>query len=112
MLFGPGPIIFHSMPARISSLLIRIGVVAGALIVLPYKVFELDRYFVPKELVLHLVALGAVLMLLMDARTHATDMADTLLALFVLAGVASALLATNHWVAQRALGVTTSSALV
>jgi O-antigen ligase len=100
------------MSSRITSLLIRVGVVASALAVLPFKVFELDRYFVPKELILHVVAVGAIVMLLMDARVHATDAADALLALFVAVSAVSTVFATNHWIAQRALGITTSSALV
>ena len=41
------------MTDRVIGLVIRIGVVLAVIVALPYKVFELDRYFVPKELVLH-----------------------------------------------------------
>ena len=36
----------------------RSGAIATVLVALPYKAFDLDRYFVPKELALHLTALA------------------------------------------------------
>src|SRR5689334_7138353 len=38
---------------RAALVLVQIGVVLVVLIALPYKTFDLDRFFVPKELVLH-----------------------------------------------------------
>ena len=80
--------------------------------VLPYKLFELDRYFVPKELVLHAVALLVMLLFLKRIRQVRVDAADALLALFLALSVASSLFATNHWLAQRALGVSVSGAVI
>lgn len=79
---------------------------------LPYKVFELDRYFVPKELVLHVVAIVFALVLIIPRRTIRIDIVDGLLALFLVWSAASAVFATNHWLAQRALGLSVSSVLV
>jgi len=50
--------------------------------------------------------------LLARRRSLSFDLADGLLALFLLWSAASALFATNHWVAQRALGVSVSGAVV
>lgn len=100
------------MPRRGATALLQIAIVAVALVVLPYKLFELDRYFVPKELVLHVVALVALVVLLARTRTRTVDAADVLLAAFLVWSMASALFATNHWLAQRALGVSVSSAVI
>jgi O-antigen ligase len=98
--------------SRAATVLLQIGLVAVVVAVLPFKVFELDRYFVPKELVLHVVALGAVVLLLARTRAMIVDAADALLAFFLIWSVASALFAPNYWLAQRALGVSVSSAVI
>ncbi len=95
-----------------AAVLLSAGLVAVILAALPYKAFELDRYFVPKELVLHGVALIALVMLLARARTATFDAADALLVLFLVWSAASAVFATNHWLAQRALGISASSAVI
>jgi O-antigen ligase len=102
----------HGATSRAVTMLLQIGVVAVVVAVLPVKVFELDRYFVPKELVLHVVALLAAVLLLSRARSMTVDAADMLLALFLAWSIASALFATNYWLAQRALGVSVSSAVI
>ena len=79
---------------------------------LEWKVFELDRYFVPKELVLHSVALIAASLLFIRREKFEGDAADWLLAVFLVWSGLSALLATNHWLAQRALAVSLSSAAI
>lgn len=88
------------------------GVIAVMLVALPLKVFELDRYFVPKELVLHLVALTGSIFLLAKRSSVRESRLDLLLLVFVVWNVASAIFATNHWAAQRALALSTSSVLV
>ena len=100
------------MPHRATTALLQIGVVAVALAALPYRVFELDRYFVPKELVLHGAAVLLAVPLLARRREGRPDAADALLALFLAWSAASALFATNYWLAQRALGVTASSLIL
>ena len=94
------------------TIVLQIALVAVVLAVVPFKLFELDRYFVPKELVLHVAALGAAVLLLARGRSLRLDAADTLLAFFLIWSIASALFATNYWLAQRALGVSVSGALV
>jgi O-antigen ligase len=100
------------MADRAVRLIIAAGIILAVLIALPYKLFELDRYFVPKELVLHVVALAAAMFLLARRKSLSFDLADGLLAIFLLWSAGSALFATNYWLAQRALGVSVSSAIV
>ncbi|CAN5323486.1 hypothetical protein BH23GEM2_BH23GEM2_25710 [soil metagenome] len=100
------------MPHRIAQLILQLGLLGVVVAVLPYKLFELDRYFVPKELVLHAVALLVTLLFLKRVRQVRVDAADALLTLFLALSVASAIVATNHWLAQRALGVSVSGALI
>jgi O-antigen ligase len=100
------------MADRTIRALIQLGVVLSVFVALPYKLFELDRYFVPKELVLHVVAVIIAVLLLARRRSLSFDLADKLLALFLLWSAASALFATNHWLAQRSLGVSVSGAIV
>ena len=97
---------------RIIRLAIQIAVVAAVVIALPYKLFELDRYFVPKELVLNAAALIVATALVLKRRSLQFDLVDGLIALFLLWSVASALFATNHWVAQRSLAISISGAVI
>ena len=97
---------------RIALRVLQTGSILIVLASLPYKAFDLDRYFVPKELVLHVVAIVFALILLLPRRTIKVDVVDALLAFFLVWSAASAIFATNHWLAQRALGVSVSSALV
>ena len=83
----------------------QVGALAAVLVALPYKAFDLDRYFVPKELVVALTATIAVLACLAAARRLALTRVDTLLAAFLVLSAVSALGATNGWLAWRALAV-------
>ncbi len=104
----PGP--FEHDDSRVARVAAAfgIGAVATALAALPYKAFDLDRYFVPKELALHLTALVAAAALLVSARRLALTRVDTLLAAFLALSALSAMTATNGWAAERALAVTGS----
>ena len=87
---------------------LQAGAVAIVLAAASYKLFELDRYFVPKELALHLTALAAIIACVQGARRLELTRVDTLLAVYLLLGLVSAVLADNHWAAARALGITFS----
>ncbi len=100
------------MPRRPTTALLAIGLVAVVFAVLPYRIFELDRYFVPKELVLHVVALFVAVLMVVRARHATADLADLLLAAFLVWSTLSAVFATSHWLAQRALGVNVSGAIL
>jgi O-antigen ligase len=65
---------------------------------------------VPKELILHATALLATLLCLVRARRIGLGRVDQLLALFLVVGAASALFATNWWLAGRAVAISLSGA--
>ena len=65
-----------------------------------------------KELVLNTIALLVAVLLVARRRSLSFDLVDGLLALFLLWSAASALFATNYWLAQRSLGVSVSSAVI
>ena len=98
------------LPERAALLVLQAGAIAVVLAASPYKAFELDRFFVPKELVLHATALMATLLCLLRARRIGLGRVDQLLALFLVVGVVSALFATNWWLAARAVAVSLSGA--
>src|SRR5512132_3632319 len=98
------------MADRTIGFFLQAGLILAVVAALPYKLFELDRYFVPKELVLHVAALLIAVLLVARRRSLSFDLADSLIALFLLWSAASALLASNYWLAQRLLGLTVSSA--
>ena len=93
------------MADRAIRFLLQAGVILVVVVALPYKIFELDRYFVPKELVLNVAALLIAVLLLTKLRSLSFDLVDGLLALFLLWSAASSVFATNYWLAQRSLGV-------
>jgi O-antigen ligase len=100
------------MSDRVIRVVVEAGVILAVIIALPYKLFELDRYFVPKELVLNVAALIIALALVSRRRSLTFDVVDGLIALFLLWSVASALFATNHWLAQRSVAISISGAIV
>ena len=79
---------------------------------LAYKVFELDRYFIPKELVMHAAALLGAIALIARGNYRAPDIVDALLIAFLAWSIVSGILAGNHWLAQRAIAVSMSSAVI
>ena len=91
---------------------LQAGAIAIVLAAATYKLFELDRYFVPKELVLHLTALAAIVACVRGARRLELTRVETLLGLYFLLGVASAAVAENRWVAARAIGITFSGLVI
>lgn len=104
-------------PYALALMALAIGATAVVLVALPYKVFELDRYFVPKELVLHLTAvLGITAVLIAIARGRDSDdpravhlsRMDTFLAAFLVLSAASALTAGNRWLASREFAISVS----
>jgi O-antigen ligase len=98
--------------ARTTRVLLAMGAIAVVLAAAPYKAFDLDRFFVPKELVLHLTALAVAIVGLRRARSLELTRVDFLLAAYITLSAVSALFATNHWLAARALAITLSCAAV
>jgi len=102
-------------PRRVGSLALRtvqVGAVAVVLAVTTFHVFELDRFFVPKELVLHVTAVLAGLLAIRGLWRMSVTRVDLLLAGYLALSALSAVMATNRWLAMRALAVTASSILL
>lgn len=97
-----------SRAERLAVVVIIAGAFAAALAVLPYRLFELDRFLVPKEVVLHATAaLTALLLLPGRSRLEGTP-ADVLFLAFLGLSIVSAGVAPNPWLAIRAVGITWS----
>jgi O-antigen ligase len=89
---------------------LQLGAIAVVLAVMTTHVFELDRFFIPKELVLHVTAFLAGLFAL-RAIPRFTRI-DLLLASFLGLSVISALFATNPWQAIRGVTISVSGVLI
>src|SRR3954462_14677775 len=90
---------------RFALLVLQIAAPAVVLVALPYKAFDLDRYFVPKELVLCAAALLAGAAAIAGIRRLSLTSVDASLAGFLLLSVTSALFAINWWAAERAVAI-------
>ena len=95
---------------KTALLVIQLGAIAVVLMALPYKLFDLDRYFVPKELVLHIGAALAALLLIGALRRVTLNVIDVLLMGFLIASVISSAFAINLWAAERALAISFAGA--
>ncbi len=93
---------------RAATRVVQAGALAVVLAALPYKTFDLDRYFVPKELVLGLTAGIAALLVL--RRSLTPTRVDALLVAYLALSTASAATAVNGWLAWRALAVSLGGA--
>lgn len=100
------------MTARFSFRLMQLGALAIVIAVTTHHSFDLDRFLVPKELALHATALLAGLFALGALRRISFGRLDFALLAFLAISVLSALFATNHWAAFRALAITASSLLL
>ncbi len=90
----------------------QLGAIAVVLAASDLKAFELDRYFVPKEIALHLTALLAGVALFGALRRVALTRTDILLLAYVGISAIAAVFATNHWAAARSLTISASSIAV
>ena len=98
----------RSIVDRITLGVVVVGALAVVLLSLPYKAFDLDRFFVPKELALHATAAITGLIVLVRTRKPMLTRVDTLLVAFIALSLLSALFAENWWLATRALAITAS----
>src|SRR5215207_3026147 len=80
----------HSVADRITLGTMILGAIAVVLLALPYKAFDLDRFFVPKELVLHATAAIAGLIVLARRPRPSLSRVDTFLIAFIGLSVISA----------------------
>jgi len=102
----------RSPAVLIALVVLQAGAVAAMLAAAPYVAFDLDRFFVPKELVLHLTAAIAGTALLARRRDITLDRGDVFLVAFGILSLVSALLASNHWLSTRSVAITTSGLIV
>ena len=89
---------------------LQVGAIAVVLAAAPYKTFDLDRFFVPKELALGITALVASLLCIVRVRRLALSRVDELIALWLVLGAVSAVFATNWWLAGRAVALSLGGA--
>src|ERR1043166_10059760 len=87
---------------RVALHLLQLGAVAVVLAAVPYKAFDLDRYFVPKELVLNACAALTALLLVSKRKQLSLTSADMWLAAFLLSSTVSAPLAVKLLAAESA----------
>jgi O-antigen ligase len=97
---------------RVALILLQVGAIAVVLASLPYKPFDLDRYFVPKELALHIAAAGAAFCCVVSRDRLSLARIDWLLVGYLALSTISAALAPNHWLSTRALAISYSGAAV
>ncbi|HKP16674.1 MAG TPA: O-antigen ligase family protein [Gemmatimonadaceae bacterium] len=95
---------------RAALVVLQVGAIAVVIAAVVYKQFELDRFFIPKELVLHVVATIAALCCLARTRELRLSRVDQLLMAYLAIGLVSALFAANWWAAGRAVSLSLSGA--
>jgi len=101
-----------SRAERLAALLLILGAFAVVLAVVPFRAFELDRFFLPKEVVLHATALVVALLVIPGRKEWSWSRIEVFLLGYLLLTLVSGLLATNHWLALRAAGITWSGLLL
>jgi O-antigen ligase len=101
-----------ALQERLALRILQLGALAVVLASTTLIAFDLDRFFVIKELVLHATAALAGLFALGAIRRSGWTRIDLLLALYLLLSAVSALFATNHWLAARALAISVSGVLL
>src|SRR5436853_1603515 len=89
---------------------IQLGAIAVVLAATVLTAFDLDRFLVPKELVLHLTATIAGLLTLHFARRGSR--VDLLLVVYLALTAASLFFAQNRWLGFRALAITASGVVL
>ncbi|HET8774537.1 MAG TPA: O-antigen ligase family protein [Thermoanaerobaculia bacterium] len=94
---------------RVALRILQLGAFAVVLAASPREVFDLDRFLVPKELVLHGTALLAGAFAL---RRIALSRVDWLLLGYLLLSALSAVFAANPWIGVRAVALSASAVLL
>lgn len=94
------------------TLAIGLAAIGAALAAVTFRSFDLDRFFVPKELALHTGALIAALVLAAWRGERRYTVADLGLMAWLALSAVSALLATSGWHARRALAISLSAAVI
>jgi O-antigen ligase len=97
---------------RLALYVLQLGALVVVLAASPYKQFDLDRFFIPKELTLHIAAGLAAFLLVVGRKRFSLTIVDALLGAFLVISLAATALATNVWVAERALAVSVSGVVL
>ncbi len=92
--------------------LLQAGAIIIVLIATTYNAFELDRFFVPKELTLHITALAALCLAAASFRRATFTWIDLLLIVYLVLSFVSTVFATNVWLGIRALTISASAIAV
>src|SRR5688572_21396791 len=100
------------MKDRAPLLVLQLGAIAVVIAASTHRGFDLDRFLIPKELVLHATAALAGLVALGAIRSMKITKIDWLLCIYLGLSAISAVFATNHWLAARALAISISGVLV
>ena len=95
-----------------SALILQCGLITVIIAASPSRAFDLDRFLVPKELVLHVTAVLAATFALAALRRVRLVTADVLLVGFLIVSIVSGAMAANRWLAMRAVAVTASGLLI
>ncbi len=90
----------------VAARLLQVGAIAVVLVAAPYKPFDLDRFFVPKEFVLAITAMVVGALCSLRARRIGLSRVDELLVVALGISAVSAIFATNWWLAGRGLAIT------
>jgi O-antigen ligase len=98
--------------SRALGRVLQLGAITIVVAVATFHRFELDRFFVPKELALHLCAIVAFFAGWSALRSRLFDRLDRCLVLFLFVSSISTIFATNSWLGFRALAITASSVLL
>jgi O-antigen ligase len=101
------PTFAPSRAQRLALHFLQLGAIAVVLVASTHRAFELDRFLIPKELVLHVTAVSAAL-LMMRAIARTIGWIDLLLMAWLLLGAVSVATTTNYWLGMRALAVSAS----
>ncbi|HEY3052089.1 MAG TPA: O-antigen ligase family protein [Thermoanaerobaculia bacterium] len=97
---------------RFALRVMEVGAIAVVLVASTLTAFELDRFFVPKELVLHLTAVLAGLLAFRSITRSSFTRVDLFLVACLTLSALSAMMATNKWLALRALAISTSGVVI
>ncbi|HMU60213.1 MAG TPA: O-antigen ligase family protein [Gemmatimonadales bacterium] len=101
-----------SRAERLAAAILILGAFAVVLAVVPHRSFELDRFFLPKEVVLHATALLVALLVIPGRREWTWTRVDLCLLAYLGLTIISAAFATNGWLALRAVAITWSGLLL
>ncbi len=94
------------------AVIVGAAALVAVVAVVPSPLFDLDRFSIPKELVLHLTATICGILLLSQMRRVGWTVVDVLLLSFLLWSMISAAFSTNHWLALRSVGLSVSGAVL